>query len=84
MDGGEFVQPLTFNEIESLKKSGLHASVRPFPILYRVCMLSDIPQEIIKRQIETHANYELKTEYSKDKYKKRKEAKYVSESFNVN
>jgi tRNA (adenine-N(1)-)-methyltransferase non-catalytic subunit len=38
-------------------------------------MLSDLLQEIIKRQIETHANYELKTEYSKDKYKKRKEAK---------
>jgi tRNA (adenine58-N1)-methyltransferase non-catalytic subunit len=44
-------------------------------------MLSDLLQEIIKRQIETHANYELKTEYSKDKYKKRKEAKYVSTFF---
>lgn len=32
--------------------------------------------EIIKRQIEQHANYSLKTEYSKEKYKKRKEAKY--------
>ncbi|KAI0274789.1 Gcd10p-domain-containing protein [Gloeopeniophorella convolvens] len=36
--------------------------------------------EIIKRQIEMHANYSLKTEYSKDKYKKRKQAKY-SKSF---
>ncbi|KAF8323713.1 Gcd10p-domain-containing protein [Clavulina sp. PMI_390] len=32
--------------------------------------------DIIKAQIEQHANYELKTEYSKDKYKKRKEAKF--------
>ncbi|KAF5388511.1 hypothetical protein D9757_004710 [Collybiopsis confluens] len=36
--------------------------------------------EIIKKQIEQHANYSLKTEYSKDKYRKRKEAKY-SKSF---
>jgi len=36
--------------------------------------------EIISRQIEQHANYSLKTEYSKEKYKKRKEAKY-SKSF---
>ena len=33
--------------------------------------------DIIKAQIERHANYALKTEYSKDKYRKRKEAKYV-------
>ncbi|TDL28112.1 Gcd10p-domain-containing protein [Rickenella mellea] len=32
--------------------------------------------EIIEKQIEQHANFALKTEYSKDKYKKRKEAKY--------
>ncbi|KAI6047888.1 Gcd10p family-domain-containing protein [Pisolithus marmoratus] len=32
--------------------------------------------EIIKTQIEQHANYSLKTEYSKDKYRQRKEAKY--------
>ncbi|KIY50409.1 Gcd10p-domain-containing protein [Fistulina hepatica ATCC 64428] len=32
--------------------------------------------DIIKRQIEQHANYALKTEFSKEKYKKRKEAKY--------
>lgn len=32
--------------------------------------------EIIQKQIEMHANYQLKTEYSKEKYKKRKEAKY--------
>ncbi|KAI0001883.1 Gcd10p-domain-containing protein [Russula vinacea] len=36
--------------------------------------------EIIRKQIEMHANYSLKTEYSKDKYKKRKAAKY-SKSF---
>ena len=32
-------------------------------------------QDIIKKQIEQHANYSLKTEYSKEKYKKRKEDK---------
>lgn len=32
---------------------------------------------MIKKQIEKHANYALKTEYSKEKYKKRKEAKYA-------
>ena len=35
-------------------------------------------QEIIQKQIDQHANYSLKTEYSKEKYKKRKEAKSVS------
>jgi hypothetical protein len=28
VDAGEFVQPLTSTEIEALKKTGLHASVR--------------------------------------------------------
>lgn len=32
--------------------------------------------DIIKAQIEQHANYSMKTEYSKEKYKQRKEAKY--------
>ncbi|KAJ6575420.1 Gcd10p family-domain-containing protein [Mycena capillaripes] len=58
INDGEFVQPLTLEEIQALKQSGAHAS------------------EIIKMQIEQHANYSLKTEYSKEKYKKRKEAKY--------
>ncbi|KAJ7040317.1 Gcd10p family-domain-containing protein [Mycena alexandri] len=58
INDGEFVQPLTLEEIQTLKQSGAHAS------------------EIIKMQIEQHANYSLKTEYSKEKYKKRKEAKY--------
>ncbi|KAF8846096.1 Gcd10p-domain-containing protein [Paxillus ammoniavirescens] len=62
INDGQFVQPLTLEEIEALKKSGVHAS------------------DIIKAQIEQHANYSLKTEYSKDKYRKRKEAKY-SKSF---
>lgn len=34
-------------------------------------------QEIIDKQISQHANYSLKSEYSKEKYKKRKEAKCV-------
>ncbi|KAK2461432.1 hypothetical protein APHAL10511_005895 [Amanita phalloides] len=58
----ECVQPLTVQEIQALKKAGVHAS------------------DIIKKQIEMHTNYSLKTEYSKEKYKKRKEAKY-SKSF---
>ncbi|KAF7307171.1 hypothetical protein MIND_00510700 [Mycena indigotica] len=58
INDGEFVQPLTGDEIQALKQSGTHAS------------------DIIKMQIEQHANYSLKTEYSKEKYKKRKEAKY--------
>ena len=29
INDGEFVQPLTLEEIEALKKSGVHASVRP-------------------------------------------------------
>ncbi|KAH9932031.1 Gcd10p-domain-containing protein [Epithele typhae] len=64
INDGQFVQPLTLDEIETLKKSGLHAS------------------EIIKKQIEQHANYSLKTEYSKEKYKKRKEMKY-SKTFSI-
>ncbi|RXW22686.1 hypothetical protein EST38_g3160 [Candolleomyces aberdarensis] len=32
--------------------------------------------DIIQKQIDNHANFALKTEYSKEKYKKRKEAKY--------
>jgi len=31
----EFVQPLTLDEIEALKNSGVHASVRPRPYLSR-------------------------------------------------
>ncbi|KAJ7193316.1 Gcd10p family-domain-containing protein, partial [Mycena pura] len=58
INDGNFVQPLTLEEIQTLKESGTHAS------------------EIIRMQIEQHANYSLKTEYSKEKYKKRKEAKY--------
>ncbi|GAA6025096.1 hypothetical protein JCM11491_004779 [Sporobolomyces phaffii] len=34
-------------------------------------------REIIQKQIEEHKAYELKTEYSKEKYLKRKEAKYI-------
>ncbi|BGO90082.1 hypothetical protein NBRC10512_004020 [Rhodotorula toruloides] len=34
-------------------------------------------REIIQKQIEEHKTYELKTEYSKEKYMKKKEAKYL-------
>ncbi|KAL9716427.1 tRNA (adenine(58)-N(1))-methyltransferase non-catalytic subunit trm6 [Leucoagaricus gongylophorus] len=33
--------------------------------------------DIIRKQIEQHSNYSLKTEYSKEKYKKRKAVKYL-------
>ncbi|KAI0072222.1 Gcd10p-domain-containing protein [Panus rudis PR-1116 ss-1] len=39
-------------------------------------------EEIINKQIEMHANFSKKNEYSKEKYKKRKEAKY-SKSFST-
>ncbi|KDR85722.1 hypothetical protein GALMADRAFT_1325199 [Galerina marginata CBS 339.88] len=65
INDGEFVQPLTVDEIQTLKRAGVHAS------------------DIIKKQIEQHANYSLKTEYSKDKYKKRKEAKYSKVFTNI-
>ncbi|EAU92549.2 eukaryotic translation initiation factor 3 62 kDa subunit [Coprinopsis cinerea okayama7 len=58
INDGEFVQPLTVEEIKALKQSGAHSS------------------DIIQKQIENHANFNLKTEYSKEKYLKRKEAKY--------
>jgi tRNA (adenine-N(1)-)-methyltransferase non-catalytic subunit len=32
-------------------------------------------EEIIQRQIERHGAFELKTEYSKEKYKRKKEKK---------
>lgn len=75
INDGEFVQPLTLEEIEALKKSGVHASVRSCCASWRTIKANLMPQEIIKAQIEQHANYSLKTEYSKDKYRKRKEAK---------
>ncbi|KAG8907198.1 tRNA (adenine(58)-N(1))-methyltransferase non-catalytic subunit trm6 [Tulasnella sp. 417] len=60
INDGNFVQPLTYEEIETLKKTpGVHSS------------------EIIKMQITQNANYEMKSEYSKEKYKKRKEAKFL-------
>ncbi|KAL4069857.1 Gcd10p family-domain-containing protein [Scleroderma yunnanense] len=64
INDGDLVQPLTVAEIESLKKSGVHASVWLFAAAI----------DIIQAQIEQHTNYTLKTEYSKEKYKQRKEA----------
>ena len=73
------VQPLTTAEIEALKQSGIHSSVR-IPRFHPVRIGAYKPtlQEIIQKQIEQHANFALKTEYSKEKYKKRKEAKYLA------
>lgn len=76
INDGQFVQPLTGVEIEALKQSGVHATVTIH--ILRPCICpggTDLLQEIVRKQIEMHANYSLKTEYSKDKYKKRKAAK---------
>jgi tRNA (adenine-N(1)-)-methyltransferase non-catalytic subunit len=35
------------------------------------------PQEIIDRQIARHQGFDLKTDFSKEKWRKRKEKKYV-------
>lgn len=74
INDGEFVQPLTITEIQSLKQAGVHASVRHRRTRC-LCTTDTFLKDIIKKQIEQHANYSLKTEYSKEKYKKRKEAK---------
>lgn len=73
INDGEFVQPLTFVDIQALKESGVHASVS---LIGPSSAYNEWRwQDIIKKQIEQHANYSLKTEYSKEKYKKRKEEK---------
>jgi len=72
------IQPLTTAEIEALKQSGVHSSVEtPKVYLCHTVAHKPTPQEIIQKQIEQHANFTLKTEYSKEKYKKRKEAKCI-------
>ncbi|KAJ7492332.1 Gcd10p-domain-containing protein [Mycena latifolia] len=63
INDGEFVQPLTLEEIQALKQSGAHAS------------------EIIKMQIEQHANYSLKTEYSKENTRNAKKPSMYSKTF---
>lgn len=67
------------------KTPGVHSSVgivfvwlMMYAILRVVHFAS--PKDIIKMQIDQNANYEMRTEYSKDKYKKRKEAKSVRPS----
>ena len=58
----------------------MHLYVRIFARSYirQPVITKCLSQDMIKKQIEQHANYSLKTEYSKEKYKKRKEAKYVA------
>jgi tRNA (adenine-N(1)-)-methyltransferase non-catalytic subunit len=75
INDGEFVQPLALQEIQALKQAGVHASVRLLEFICARMPKGSLFQDIIKKQIELHANYSLKTEYSKEKYKKRKEAK---------
>jgi hypothetical protein len=55
----------------------MHLYVRTFARYFISARDNPSSQDMIKKQIEQHANYSLKTEYSKEKYKKRKEAKYV-------
>lgn len=72
-------QGLSHEDIESLRNEGLSGRVRPLVVPSNV-VADNGWQEIIARQIEEHAAFELKTEFSKDKYLKRKEAKYVHPS----
>ena len=74
-------QKLTFEDITALRNEGKSGRVSS---LSRGCLrrrprwlnrrLATV-QEIIQKQVEKHGAFELKTEYSKDKYMKRKEAK---------
>lgn len=58
-------------------RASMHLYVRTFALYFTSARDNPSSQDMIKKQIEQHANYSLKTEYSKEKYKKRKEAKYV-------
>lgn len=66
-------------DIEALRSEGLSGRVSCRSIDERAgnAHTSATSQEIIQKQVEEHAAFDLKTEYSKDKYMKRKEAKYV-------
>jgi tRNA (adenine-N(1)-)-methyltransferase non-catalytic subunit len=81
-------QKLTNQEIEELKKSGLSGRVSRICFaqylpscssrwLIRIVRKNIHPhhQEIILRQIQQHSAFELKSEFSKAKYIKRKEKK---------
>ncbi|KAK7695050.1 hypothetical protein QCA50_002239 [Cerrena zonata] len=81
------VPPRTFQEVEDTGATNElinDAQIQPMTV-HEVEALKKSgisAEEIIKRQIEQHSSFELKTEYSKEKYKKRKEAKY-SKSFST-
>ncbi|CAI2169912.1 13202_t:CDS:10 [Funneliformis geosporum] len=56
-------QKLSYQEIEKLKKQGLEGQ-------------ASYIKDIIKKMVESHSAFDQKTEYSKAKYIKRKEAKF--------
>lgn len=75
-------QALSFVDIKALKESGLSGRVcsrgKTVRFVLDIDFLLCLSQEIIQKQIEEHKTYELKTEYSKEKYMKKKEAKCVA------
>ncbi|KIY73604.1 Gcd10p-domain-containing protein [Cylindrobasidium torrendii FP15055 ss-10] len=82
----KIIPPKTLNEVEDTDATNELINDGQFVQPLTITEITALKQagvhadEIIKQQIAAHANYELKTEYSKEKYRKRKEAKY-SKSF---
>lgn len=82
--GGGSIHPIhvTLNELEETEANNqLIASTGAQTLTFDdIQALKDsglTGREIIQKQIDEHKAFELKTEYSKDKYLKRKQAKYL-------
>lgn len=81
-DGDLFVVQSTLTEIEETAAnneniSSTGAQKLTFIEIESLKNSGKSGREIIQKQVEEHSAFELKTEYSKDKYLKRKEAKYL-------
>ncbi|KPV76565.1 uncharacterized protein RHOBADRAFT_13002 [Rhodotorula graminis WP1] len=82
-DGGKLQQlRVTLNEIEETEANNEFIASQGAQTLSpdEIQALKDSGlsgREIIQKQIEEHKSFELKTEYSKEKYLKRKEAKWM-------
>ncbi|GAA5913948.1 tRNA 1-methyladenosine methyltransferase subunit GCD10 [Sporobolomyces salmoneus] len=83
LEGGQLeAVKATLNEIEETAANNEHitstgAQNLTFVDIKALKESGATGREIIQKQIEEHKAYELKTEYSKEKYLKRKEAKYI-------
>ncbi|GAA5891358.1 hypothetical protein JCM6882_004670 [Rhodosporidiobolus microsporus] len=81
-DGSLSVVKATLNEIEETEANNefinsTGAQALSFVDIQALKESGLSGREIIQKQIEEHKTYDLKTEYSKEKYMKRKEAKYL-------